>query len=212
MKYNFVLSQKDILEKFLLILFTTILLVFSAPPQILSHPHVFIEAEMEVEMDQEGIKGIWHHWTFDEYFSAWITDEYDTDKDGVFSPEETEKLYQEAFQNLKKFGFWTKVFNGDDEITIEVLEDFSVSLNNEAATYSFFLPLNIKLGSDPRDLYIAVYDEDFYCQIFYPPDEIIFKGEKEKWNLNYTTQKMPELTYYFGFMTPEAVKVTVSDS
>ncbi|MFN2343200.1 MAG: DUF1007 family protein [Desulfonatronovibrio sp.] len=200
------------MKKISITLLTILMLFFSVPKQSIGHPHVFIEAEMEVEMDQDGVKGIWHHWTFDEYFSAWIIDEFDINKDGVLSPEETENLYQEAFQNLKKFGFWTKVFNGKDEIAIEVLEEFSVSLHNESATYSFFLPLNIKLESDPQDIYFVVYDKDFYCQIFFPPDEINFKGEKTKWNLNYTTQKMPELTYYFGFMTPLAIKVTASES
>ena len=192
-------------------LLTILILVFSVPKQAISHPHVFIETRMEVELDQEGIKGVWHHWTFDEYFSAWIIDEYDTNKDGVFSPEETQRLYQEAFQNLKKFGFWTRVFYGEKEIATDTLEDFSVSLQKQSATYSFFLPLNIKLSSDPQDIYIAVYDEDFYCHIFFPPGEVSFKDEKNKWNLNYTTQKMPELTYYFGFMTPVAVKITISE-
>lgn len=57
-------------------------------PTAWSHPHVFIEVRIEVELDARGIEGIWQHWTFDEYFSAWIIEEFDTDGDGKFSDEE----------------------------------------------------------------------------------------------------------------------------
>lgn len=188
-----------------------IMALFMLPGKSSSHPHVFIESELEIEMGEQGIKGIWHHWTFDEYFSAWIIDEFDQDNDGQFSPEETEKLYQEAFKNLETYGFWTRVLKSGEEIPVSGIENFTVRLANDKATYSFFVPLDININSD-SEVFIAVYDKDFYCQIFFPPKDISFKGNTSKWKVDYDTQKMPELTYYFGFITPVAVRVSISPS
>ncbi len=64
-----------------------------APP-IQAHPHVFISARLEVDLDDDGIAGFWHYWSFDEYFSAWILEEFDTDQDGVLSPQEQQAVYE----------------------------------------------------------------------------------------------------------------------
>jgi ABC-type uncharacterized transport system substrate-binding protein len=176
-----------------------------------SHPHVFVGSELEIELGDKGVTGIWHHWTFDEYFSAWIVDEYDENKDGLFSREETEKLYEEAFKNLKEYGFWTRILIGDREIPVTGIERFSVELEDHQATYSFFIPLDISITSK-TDMFIAVFDEDFYCQIFFPPNEVGFKGNLSQWKIDHTTMKMPDLTYYFGFITPIAVRLSITPS
>jgi ABC-type uncharacterized transport system substrate-binding protein len=191
--------------------FMGIVALFLLPGKSSSHPHVFIESELEIELGVQDIKGIWHHWTFDEYFSAWIIDEFDLDGDGLFSPEETENLYQEAFKNLETYGFWTRVLEGSREIPVTRIENFTVLINDNKAVYSFFVPLDIPVVSG-TDIFIAVYDEDFYCQIFFPPGDITFKGNTSKWKIDYDTQKMPELTYYFGFITPVAVRVSITPS
>ncbi len=146
-------------------------LIFQAQT-CLAHPHVFIESELEIELGDEGVRGLWLHWTFDEYFSAWIIDEYDQNKDGRFSPEETQKLYEEAFKNLKNYGFWTRVFKGSRDIPVTRIENFTVKLRDHQATYSFFVPLDIAFTQESEDLFILSYDEDFYCQIFFPPAEV----------------------------------------
>lgn len=185
-------------------------LILSARP-CFSHPHVFVESRLEIELGDKGVTGIWHHWTFDEFFSAWIIDEFDLDGDGLFSPEETENLYQEAFKNLETYGFWTRVLVGSSEIPVTRIENFTVEINDNMATYSFFVPLNIPVASR-TDISIAVFDKDFYCQIFFPPKDVGFKGNVSAWEIDYVTREMPDLTYYFGFITPVAVKLSIAPS
>ncbi|MFP4397711.1 MAG: DUF1007 family protein [Desulfonatronovibrio sp.] len=177
-----------------------------------AHPHVFVEPELEIELGEDGVKGLWHHWTFDEYFSAWIIEEFDQNKDGLISTQEAEKLYNEAFKNLEKFGFWTRVLKGDENIPVTRLEEFSVEIKDNLATYSFFLPLDIPVTPENKDILILAYDEDYYCQIFFPPGDVGFRGDTSKWDVEYSTQKVPDLTYYFGFITPVAVRVSLNPS
>ncbi|WP_028575664.1 DUF1007 family protein [Desulfonatronovibrio hydrogenovorans] len=204
-------TQAPPVRTLFIILSGLVALVLSFKP-VFSHPHVFVESELEIELDQKGIKGFWQHWSFDEYFSAWVIDEYDTDKDGQFSPEETQRLYQEAFKNLKNHGYFTRVLNNGQEIPVREIQNFSVRIENNMAVYSFFVPLNISIDSSTKDIFIAVYDESFYCQIFFPPQEVEFRGSTAEWKTSVTTQKMPELTYYFGFVTPVAVRVSIVPS
>ncbi|WP_052507005.1 DUF1007 family protein [Desulfonatronovibrio magnus] len=186
-------------------------LIFSAGP-IQAHPHVFIESSLAVVFNKNGIKGIEQQWTFDEFFSSWVIDEYDKNRDGKFSQEETDHLFQEAFKNLKNYGYWTRVFQGTNEHPIEKVENFTVSVSDNMVTYSFFMPLDLKLSrqSGQNEVFIAVYDEDFYCQIFFPPRVVELNGAVDEWSIEQDTVEMEDLTYYFGFVTPVAVRLSIN--
>jgi len=187
-----------------------LLVLLLLPASALGHPHVFIEAEVEVELNAQGIKGLWHYWTFDEYFSAWIIEEFDTTRDGRFNDEETRAVHDGAFQYLAEFGYFTKVLKGKREIPIKAIEKFSVATRGHQVVYTFFVNLDIKVPSGVADITIAVYDEAFYCQVAFPKKEIRFKGKPDGWKIEQAKHELPEFAYYFGFMTPTAVKLTLT--
>lgn len=190
-------------------LLSLLLLVPAGPAQ--SHPHVFIDAGLEVELDESGVKGLRLTWTFDEYFSAWIIYEYDVDEDGAFCKAEQAALYLEVFINLENYNFFTRILRDGRDIPVTV-EQFAAAIEGDRVVYSFFVPLGLAVGSDDPPLHVAVYDESFYCDIAFPPQEVVISGETDRWRVDYEVRKMPELTYYYGFVTPEAVRLLVSPS
>jgi len=101
-----------------------------------AHPHVFIDAGIEIELDEKGIKGVWHSWTYDEYYSAWFVSEYGPDKKGKFSDKKLKLIYEQTFMNLKYHGYLTRVLIDDKEIPVEKIEQFSVDIKDNRAVYS----------------------------------------------------------------------------
>jgi ABC-type uncharacterized transport system substrate-binding protein len=199
-----------ILPGFLIIAFSGILLSILLIRPVGSHPHVFIETGLVVQLSDEGITGFWQHWAFDEYFSAWVIDDFDTDKDGKFSDEELKHVYEGTFTYIKQHGYFTRVLKSDKEIPVTKIENFSVQIKDNRVIYSFFVPLEIKISQSAQDIIIAVYDESFYCHIFFPPDEVGFDGNPSSWKIEYTTQELPEFSFYFGFLIPAAVKLSIT--
>lgn len=199
-----------IIRNNLVLIVGVLLLLLGTVAPAWGHPHVFIEVRIDVELDGSGIKGLWQHWTFDEYFSAWVIEEFDTDGDGRFSAQELHDVYEQSFANLANFGYFTKIMVGDREIPVKRIEHFSVAIEDNRTVYSFFTPLQIAVGPETPPVVVAVYDEAFYCHVFFPKGDIRFKGDADRWRIRQTTQKLPELTYYFGFMTPTAVKLFLS--
>ena len=122
----------------------------------LSHPHVFLETEMQIELDSRGIKGLWQEWIFDEYQSAWIINQYDTDRSGEISGPELDRLYRETFDNLKNYDFFTWVVTGSQKIPARKIEHFSVRIKDGLAVYSFFVPFDIEIGPGKEEVFILV--------------------------------------------------------
>src|SRR5690606_19744917 len=72
-----------------------------------AHPHVWIDAAGEVLFADGAITGMRHHWTFDEYFSAWAIQGLDANGDGVLDSAELQPLAQTNIEGLDYYSYYT---------------------------------------------------------------------------------------------------------
>ena len=72
-----------------------------------AHPHVWIDAAGEVLFTDGAITGMRHHWTFDEYFSAWAIQGLDADGDGELTAAELQPLAEENIDGLDFYSYYT---------------------------------------------------------------------------------------------------------
>ncbi len=78
----------------------------SAPAQ--AHPHVFVTAKAEVIYAPDGkVTGVRHIWTFDDAYSAYLTQGLDKNGDGVLSQDELAELAKVNMESLPEVGFFT---------------------------------------------------------------------------------------------------------
>ena len=104
-------------------------------------------------------------WEFDKFFSADVNFNFDEDKDGSFDPNETERVFQYAFSNLKKYNYFVFFRVGGQRFSPKEVEDFAVwNKDGETMVYSFTIPLEDIRGNE---LAIAVYDYSFFCHVTY---------------------------------------------
>lgn len=130
-----------------------------------AHPHMFIDTEMEVRLSGNSFSGVEITWSFDPMFTAAITSDFDRDRNGQFSQEETDDVFASAFSNLESSDYFTFVAIDGDTYSPSCIEDFEVFLENDALVYRFFCPFNKPVLE--KEFRIAIYDSSFYCDILY---------------------------------------------
>ena len=189
---------------------TLLTLCLTFPGQAAAHPHVFVETEIKIELNDKGLKGLWQEWTYDEFQSSWIIDLYNVEEQGQLSEAELNRLYRETFANLKNHDFFTRIILDEEKIPATEIDNFQVDVKDGLVTYSFFVPFELEIDRNQQELFILVYDENFFCRVFFPPEEISFTGNTSAWEIEHTTQKKPDLTYYFGMVTPKAIRLTLT--
>jgi len=128
-----------------------------------SHPHMSLAASCEFVWSGDNLSGVYQDWAFDPYFSADIIRGYDVNKDGEFDAKETKAVYDNAFQNLKNYYFFTFVRQGSARTNPKSVRDFSVYQKSGSLHYRFFVDLSSYSGT----LYLAVYDYTYFCAIDY---------------------------------------------
>jgi ABC-type uncharacterized transport system substrate-binding protein len=108
----------------------------------LAHPHVWVTAKAEVVFAPDGrVTGVRHHWTFDEAYTAYVTQGLDKDNDGKLSPEELQDLANENAASLNEFDYFTVLKARGKPQSFDSPREARMSMEKSQVSMSFFLPL-----------------------------------------------------------------------
>lgn len=175
-----------------------------------AHPHVFINAFLSIDFNDSGVCGIGVKWDFDEMFTELMLEEYDTDANGVFDENEQQRLYNEAFVNLKEYGFFTKIFVGDKRLEYSKTKNFKASIKDGQMIYEFYIPLSINIPSDSYKLInIYSYDETYYMDVYLDEIRPVTYRNNDKFDLSYRVEEDENMAYYFGQIYPQFIHLKV---
>ncbi|WP_209004105.1 DUF1007 family protein [Labrenzia sp. CE80] len=98
---------------------------FSANVAAWAHPHVFVEARTRLVFDDDGsATAVRHIFRFDDAFTAFAIQGFDTNGDGAFSREELAELAQVNIESMAEFGYFTFGDNTRIEFDFDPPEDY----------------------------------------------------------------------------------------
>ena len=131
---------------------------------IFAHPHMHFTSAIEFVFAKQQLKGAYVEWTFDRYFSADIISGYDLNKDGIFNQKETQDVWENAFSYTENYYYFCFIRQGARRSSPDKVSLFSVTQQGGIVSYRFYVDLSNFSG---RELYFAVYDYTFFCDITY---------------------------------------------
>jgi len=133
-----------------------------------AHPHVWATVVTEVLYDGDHrVSGLRHHWTFDEYYSAFAVQGLDANGDGTYDKTELEPLAQENVNSLKEYDYFTFVTVDDREAALLEPRDYALDYQNGQLTLHFTLPLETAVDGRLGVVSFAVYDPSYYVAFDY---------------------------------------------
>ncbi len=143
--------------------FATIALALVGTAQMAqAHPHIFIDARVDVSFDPAGrVSGLHHSWTFDSAFSVWMVQGLDKNGDGQVTPDEMQELADENVGSLADFGFYTFAGDGMDFVAAG---DQAMRYDNNLVTLDFSLVAEAPQPVGQR-FELGVYDPEYYVAI-----------------------------------------------
>lgn len=138
--------------------------VLAAGPAF-AHPHVFIDAAIEVVFDAEGYaEGVRVRWTYDELISLTFVTErgLDPDFDGVLTPAEIDSL--SGFDMAWQPGFPgdTYALLGDTALVLSPPEDWSAGYADGVVSSTHFRRFAAPVDLGAAALVVQAYDPGYY--------------------------------------------------
>ncbi|WP_282047075.1 DUF1007 family protein [Roseibium album] len=106
-------------------LVAALVMLLLAVGSVLAHPHVFVEARSKLMFDDQGqAVAIKHVFRFDDAFTAFAIQGFDTNQDGVYSREELAELAKVNIESMADFGFFTFGDNTRVELDFSEPDDY----------------------------------------------------------------------------------------
>lgn len=160
---------------------TTLALGLSALPfAAAAHPHVYIDAALDLIYDEQGrLTGVKVGWSYDELYSLLIVEDLalDPDGDSVLTPDERATL--QGFDADWEPGFDGRLYLhvGGQPVALAPPQDFDADYRDGRVISHHLRPLAQPLPGD-ASLQVQVYDPEFYVD-FSMPDAPAITGRDD---------------------------------
>ncbi|MCB1385193.1 MAG: DUF1007 family protein [Nitratireductor sp.] len=137
-----------------------------APPAAFAHPHVWIEANLEIVRNEAGeATQIRHVWRFDELFSSSLILDFDENGNGELDRAELDTIGKETRQSLGEYNFYTEVRNGEAVVDFYEPDPYLVDWENGRLIMIMALELTAPQKIGPQGFKVAVSDPTYYVAV-----------------------------------------------
>jgi ABC-type uncharacterized transport system substrate-binding protein len=149
----------------------TLTLVAAVPA--LAHPHVFVDAQVDIVFDGQGrMKEIREVWRFDPAFSVFATQGLDANGDDKLDAGELKPLAEINVTSLKDFEFFSYLTIGDDRVPLLPPEKYWLEFEAGRLTLFYTLPLKEPAAVGPRTV-LEVFDREYFVEFGFAADQPI---------------------------------------
>ncbi len=188
-----------------------LVMFLAVPPRAQAHPHVWIDAFVEVVFDKGRVTALRINWTFDPLFTGMASADFDADGNAELDNEEAAELAANSAENLKDVGFFTHIWLGADPLEIAAAEDFTAWVKDGRLNFAFTVALPEPIDPTQTTLAVSLYDPSYYIEI--TPDQfdpLRFTGAAAPCFAN--VQPDPQRTIYFGLVRPDLMQLLCNTS
>ncbi|MFH1805173.1 MAG: DUF1007 family protein [Pseudomonadota bacterium] len=174
---------------------------FSRPAQ--AHPHIWVDVDATMVMENDQITGIAVTWLFDDLFSMTLIDEFDQNHDRRFFDAENDAVRDNAFIALNDVGYLTYLRQNENLVDYGDVRDFKADITDDnRVRYDFVLPLKTPLDPVREAVSLSVYDAEFYIDVaFAEMDPITFTGNTQI-QCHYKMGEDEKNRIYFDLVAP----------
>jgi ABC-type uncharacterized transport system substrate-binding protein len=176
------------------------------PSRSEAHPHIWIDAFVEVVFDRGQVTALRINWTFDPFFTAVAVADFDTDSNATLDKAEAAKLAANSAKNLKESGFFTHIWLDSDRLDIASLQNIDMRMEEGRLNFVFTVAMPRPIDPTKTALSISFYDPSYYIEINPDPDDPLrFSGGAAPCFA--FVQPDPQRTIYFGLVRPTLMQL-----
>ncbi len=159
-------------------IFLTTGLLSLAPATAFAHPHIFVEARLEVVAAPDGsIEELRNVWRFDEVFSSSVVMDFDKNTDLKLEPNELAEVGKTVRDSLADYDYYMNLTINGKNITVQKPDIIHVDYK-EGQLLMFFAVKPVEKMPLKGKLTFGVYDPTLYTSIDFPTDnELAMVGD-----------------------------------
>lgn len=144
-----------------------------------AHPHVFVDARMEVVIDDENrFTQLRHVWRFDELFSATLLIDFDNNGNNKLDEDEIKEITDTVQKSIADYDFYTAIRKGKEVINFYEPEKISAYMENDRMIMFLSIEPESPVKLDAEMLRISASDTSYYVAFDFTSENVILDGNK----------------------------------
>lgn len=165
-----------------------------------AHPHVFIDATINLVFDEKSFVGVQNKWTFDLIYSQAMIAAGDKNGNGTFEPDELGLYKEQIVEAATEYSRYNYVGDGERFYPPREAKNLKVSANKEGRLVVEFLnTFHVPVTSDDYTmLVVAVTDPTNYIQITTDMEKSEVKAP-DSIDVEYFVDSLNDLTQFRNF-------------
>lgn len=169
---------------------------------IYSHPHTFIDYKIDFKFDTKGLAAIKTIWKFDEMFTQMVKT-YDENEDNIFQETEIATLKSEAFDNLKEYNYFAKIYINGKVFEVKFIKNFRAEINGNQLIYSFSIPCHVTATTALKIISVIFFDPTYYIHVDPAMDDIAWTASNASlFDVAVQKSESEKDAYYQGMIVP----------
>jgi ABC-type uncharacterized transport system substrate-binding protein len=135
-----------------------------------AHPHILIDARAMISFGADGrATQVTNVWRFDDAFSAFAVQGYDSKGDGRPTRADLQPLAKINIQSLSRYGFFTQAKLDGAAVAFAAPKDYWDEFVDDALVLHFTLPFAQAAAVANKTLELDVYDPEYFAAISFAP-------------------------------------------
>lgn len=176
------------------IFFSSLALLLGSTLFPTAHPHVFVEASMELVINKKGqFTELRHVWRFDELFSSTLILDYDTNGNGALDKDEIDEITKTIHESIGEYDFYTALRSGKDVINFYEPDKLNAYMEDGKMIMFFSIEPENPHDFKKAPLRISASDTSYYVAFEFSKESIILKENAEKCTAKVTVPNYDEL-------------------
>lgn len=145
--------------------------ILFAPVAACAHPHIFVEARLEVVAGADGnIQELRNVWRFDEVFSSSVLMDFDKNTDLKLEPDELKQVGDTVRDSLVDYDYYVNMsFNGKT-IKVKKPDEIHVDYKDGQLLMFFAVAPAEPMPMKGNKLSFGIYDPTLYTSVDFPTD------------------------------------------
>jgi ABC-type uncharacterized transport system substrate-binding protein len=174
-------------------------------PEVDAHPHIFIEQQLNVVFDDQGLAGIKVRWKFDDMFASMIAEDHDVNRNGKFEAGEIKAVEAKAFAFIAEYHYFTFIRIGNVPFEVKFVKDFNAILKNRQLVYEFLIPCHVTATNQVKTVAVASYDPSYYSAIYFTRQAPVALTAAGDFDVKTCIKEDPDTKIYFDMVHPWAL-------
>ncbi|MDE1992497.1 MAG: DUF1007 family protein [Rhizobiaceae bacterium] len=153
-----------------------------APVAAMAHPHIFVEARLEVLAGPDGnIQELRNVWRFDEVFSSSVLMDFDKNTNLKLDPDELKEVGKTVRDSLVDYDYYTNLTLNGKPIKVNKPDVINVDYKDGQLLMFFAVKPSEPMPMKGNRLSFGIYDPTLYTSIDFPDDkQLVTEGDAFK--------------------------------